>query len=100
MSFSVKNPPPCIIYAKEHGPSPDDGMAWCINLGKWFRITGFSENKAANHISGIFDKIDSIEELDAEEITLHAKNGFNSDIELSCKELMGSDSFRQGCTGE
>lgn len=100
MKLSVKNPPPCIEHAKTNGPAIDDSLAWCINLGKWFKLSGFDETKAALHVNRLFDSSGSLEELDIDEIGSHIKTGFNSDIELSCKELMGSDSFRQGCTQE
>ncbi len=98
MTFSKEVIPPCIEHAKQHGPTPEDGLAWCINLGKWFKFCGADESVAAMHISRLFDHTDSLEDLDIEEIGLHVKAAYNSEIELSCKELMGSASFLNGCT--
>ena len=93
MSLSKEVIPVCIEYAKQHGPAPDDSMAWCINLGKWFKLCQASEAVASAHISRLYDHTDSLEELDIEEIAGHVKTAYMSDIELSCKELLGSCSF-------
>lgn len=97
-SLNPKHIPACIEHAKQHGPAPDDGLAWCINLGKWFKLCGATESVASMHVSRLFDHTDSLEDLDIEEIGLHVKTAFNSATELSCKELMGSASFQAGCT--
>ena len=100
MSLSKEVIPVCIEYAKQHGPAPDDSMAWCINLGKWFKLCQASEAVASAHISRLYDHTDSLEDLDIEEIAGHVKTAYMSDIELSCKELLGSCSFLAGCAKE
>ena len=90
--------PPCIEYAKLNGPVDEDEMAWCINLAKFLKEQGFSQEKAAMHLGRLAANGEQDEPLDDETIIAHCKASWASEVPLSCSELMGSVSFLRGCT--
>lgn len=86
----------CIDHAKTNGPATDDGMAWCLCLAKHLRELGFSLETAAMHLSRLAAAGEA-EPMDDDEILAHCRAAWASDSTLTCKDLMGSPSFRAGC---
>lgn len=96
----MKSVPPCVEYAKLNGPVDEDEIAWCLNLARFLKEQGFSQEKAAMHLGRLAANGEQDEPIDDETIIAHCKTVWMSKTPLSCHELMGSVSFLRGCTQE
>lgn len=92
--------PPCVAYAKEHGPAPDDSLAWTLNLAAWLKKQEHPLDTTPMQIIRWLNASDSLEDMGDEEVLATCKAAYNNSSEISCNDLMGCPSFSPGCSQE
>jgi P4 family phage/plasmid primase-like protien len=82
--------PPCIEYAIQYSPSPNEEMDWCITLTQFWRFYNIPPKAILGHLL-------SVSSIDEESMKEHiqAAWGLNKWKKIDCKVLRSS--FKKGC---